>query len=543
MDQSDTERYVMESKAGTEGSSNIRRREFLVAGAAAGLTLAAPINYAALARARNVPVAKGGKFLHGVSAGFPTHKGVTLWTRISELDRTSKLTLEIAKDKHFRQVVKSGQVTAKKNDDFTIHERINGLKPHKEYFYRFETQKEHSRVGKFRTLPAPDSKTPLKVAFLSCQDYEAGYYNAHKALAKEDLDLYIFLGDYVYEHRYYPGPDDRVDTLGANGDGDVQTLDEYRQKYHQYQADPDLQALQASHAFVNVWDDHEVEDNYAGDTPDSKEPNPDVENDGSTPRRVPYLQRRKNGYKAFFESMPRIRKKGDRNRIYGSVRLGALGELFLTDQRQYRDPQPCGDALLTPCPEDDTAGRTMLGEEQKNWFKNAVPKSDANWKLWGSEVMLMSLDLPQGQHVNPDGWDGYGAERKEILEHFVASGVKNLTALTGDIHTFFAGDLTTNGEQNGTPVGVELVGGSVTSLGIPESLNQDPALLEAIGPPANPHIKFFDLRRRGFGIIEVGKSELKAEFRVCDALNRGAKPTTEATFTVESGVPTLNQTS
>jgi alkaline phosphatase D len=501
--------------------------------------MAAPINYAAMARSRALPVASG-KFLHGVSAGFPTHKGVTLWTRLSELDRTSKLTLEVAKDKHFRHVVKRRQVTAKKAGDFTVHQRIGGLRPHNEYFYRFETKKEHSRVGKFRTLPSPDSKTPLKIAFFSCQDYEAGYFNAHRAMAKEDLDLYIFLGDYVYEHRYYPGPADRLDTLGANGDGDVQTLEEYREKYRQSQLDPDLQKLQASHAFVNVWDDHEVEDNYAGDQQDSKEPNPNLENDGMTPRRVPFLKRRKNGYKAFFESMPRIRMKGDRNRIYGSVRLGGLAELFLTDQRQYRDPQPCGDALLTPCPEDDAPGRTMLGAEQKAWFKKAVPASNASWKLWGSEVMTMALDLPQGQHVNPDGWDGYGAERTEILKHFADSGVKNLAALTGDIHTFFAGDLTTNGEQNGTPVGVELVGGSVTSLGIPESLNVDPALLETVGPPANPHIHFFDLRRRGYAVVEVGKKELNAEFRVCDALTRGAKPEVSARFKVESGVPKLN---
>jgi alkaline phosphatase D len=521
------------------GPSDLRRREFLVAGATAGLAIAAPLNYAAIARARAIPEAKGAKFLHGVAAGFPTHKGVTLWTRLTGLDRTSKLRLEVASDKHFRHVVKRREVHAKKAGDFTVHERIGGLEPHEDYYYRFETRDRHSKVGKFRTLPSPDSRTPLKIAFLSCQDYEAGYYNAHRALAKEDLDLYVFLGDYVYERRYYPGPDDRLDTLGANHDGNVQTLAEYREKYRQAQADPDLQALQAAHAFVNVWDDHEVEDNYAGDQPDSAEPNVNNENNGQ-PRRVPFPARRRNGYRAFFEAMPRIRNKGDKNRIYGSVRLGALGELFLTDQRQYRDQQPCNDQLLTPCPADDTPGRTMLGAEQKKWFKNAVPSSNATWKLWGSEVMAMALDLPQGQHVNPDGWDGYGAERREILEHFAGSGVQNLAAITGDIHTFFAGDLTTNGEQNGTPVGVEMVGGSVTSLGIPEALDTPPDLLEAVGPPANPHIKFFDVRHRGFGIVEIGKGELKGEFRTCDALTRGAKPETSARFVVESGVPKLN---
>jgi phosphodiesterase/alkaline phosphatase D-like protein len=118
--------------------------------------------------------------------------------------------------------------------------------------------------------------------------------------------------------------------------------------------------------------------------------------------------------------------------------------------------------------------------------------------------------------------------------------VDNLAVLTGDIHTFFAGDVTTTGRQGGTPVGVELVGGSATSLGIPEALNVPAEVLETVGPPANPHIDFFDLRRRGCGIVEVRPDELRGEFRVCDTLTRGAKPQTSARFVVESGVPTLN---
>lgn len=526
-----------------EYGTSLRRRDFLVAGAAAGAGAAAPalINHGAIARAAKVPIAKGGKFKHGVSAGFPTHKAITLWTRVSELERTSKLTLEIARDKNFKKVVESREVKAKKNQDFTVHERVGGLKPHKEYFYRFETKNKKSRVGKFRTLPPPDSKTPIKIAYLSCQDWEAGYYNAHAALAKEDLDMILFLGDYIYERRFYTGPQDRIDTLGVNGDGNAQTLDEYRSKYYQAQEDMDLQNMHAAHAFVSVWDDHEVEDNYAGDQPDSASTDPNnLENNNETPRRVPYLERRKNGYKAFFESMPRIRYKGDKNRIYGQMRLGGLAELFLTDQRQYRDLQPCDDVLLAGCADSDNPARTLLGADQKAWFKNAVPSSSAKWKLWGSELMLMSLDLPQGNHVNQDAWDGYGAERREILEHFVNSGVSNLATLVGDIHTFFAGDLTVNGQQGGTPVGVELVGGSATSLGIPEALGVDPAFLETVGRPANPHIKFFDVRNRGFAVVNVAENELTAEFRTVDTFTRGATPVVSGRFQVASGVPTLN---
>ncbi len=526
----------------SEAGAPLRRREFLIAGAAAGIAASVPINHAALARGRGLPVAKAGRFAHGVSSGFPTSGAITLWTRVAELERSSRLTLEVATDKGFRRVVRRKQVTAAARDDFTIHERIRGLKPGREYHYRFETKHKHSRIGRFRTLPPPDSRQPLRIAYFSCQDYEAGYYNAHAAMAKDDLDLVICLGDYIYERPYYPGPDDRADTTGVNDDGNVQTLAEYREKYHLYQSDRDLQALHAAHPFISIWDDHEVEDNYAGDEPDSAEPDQSKENNG-VPRRVPFAKRRRNGYKAYFEAHPRIRlRRAEKNQIYGSVRLGGLAELFLTDQRQYRDPQPCGDKLLTPCPEADDPGRTLLGAEQKKWFKRAVPKSSARWKLWASELMVMSLDLPAGQAVNLDSWDGYQAERAEILESFKAKGVRNLAVLTGDIHTFIAGDLSTNGRSSGEPLGVELVGGSVTSLGIPEALGVPSSTLYPLAGANDPHVKFVDFDKRGYCVLEVGKKTLEATFMSCDALTKRAKPVELARFRVDAGDPTLHET-
>src|SRR4051794_20379850 len=320
-----------------------RRREFVAAGAGAGLTFAGmgPLNYVALAKERKLPVATGGKFAHGVASGIPRPKGITLWTRVSELTRSSKLTLEVASDKHFRHVVKRESVVADANKDFTVHANVDGLKPAHEYFYRFHTKHKNSRVGTFRTLPPADSNQALKIGFYSCQSYEAGYFTAQGALAKEkDLDMVLCLGDYIYEHHYYDGPADRVDKTGANKDGDVQTLAEYRDKYRFYQADKDLQNLHAAHPFVVIWDDHEVEDNYAGSKPDSASTDPEhKENNNQYDRRVPFGDRRKNGYKAFFEAMPRMPAK--RNRLYGSLRLGKMTELFLTDERQYRDLQPC----------------------------------------------------------------------------------------------------------------------------------------------------------------------------------------------------------
>src|SRR3954470_1597200 len=441
------------------GDVRFRRREFVVAGAGAGLAFAGmgPLNYVALAKERKLPVAANGKFAHGVASGIPTPKGITLWTRLSELTRSSRLTLEVATDSRFRHVVKRQQVVADANKDFTVHAQVGQLKPAHEYYYRFHTKHTNSRVGRFRTLPPADSAQPIKIGFYSCQSYEAGYYTAQAALAKEkDLDMVLCLGDYIYEHHYYNGPADRVDKTGVNKDGDVQTLAEYRSKYRFYQSDKNLQNLHAAYPFVVIWDDHEVEDNYAGNQPDSASTDPaNKENNNNYPRRVPFGARRKNGYRAFFEAMPRLTPKG--NRLYGSLKIGKMAELFLTDERQYRDQQPCNDELITPCPDDLQPGRTFLGGTQKSWLKSAVPRSKARWSLLASETMMMSLDTSPGNHANQDQWDGYSAEREEILTSFLDKKVDNLVVLSGDIHSFVAGDLYTNGQTSGKPVGTELV--------------------------------------------------------------------------------------
>jgi alkaline phosphatase D len=436
------------------------RRSFVTGAAAGGLTLIAGTDVTSAARrARRKRIVRGGAFLHGVAAGAPGEREVLLWTRLSELERTSRVRLEVARDADFRNVVERRTVEAVRWRDFTARQRVTrGLEPGREYFYRWETATAQSPVGRFRTALPADSQEPVRVGFFSCQDYQAGYYTALAGLAAEkDLDLVVCLGDYIYERTFYSGPADRRDTTGVNRDGDVQTLPEYRQKYALYHADPNLQALRAAHPLVAAWDDHEIEDNWAADQPG--EATPEAE------RRVAFAQRKRAGQLAFFEWMPRLRSREELMRVYGSVRLGANAELFLLDTRSYRDDQPCGDEIIVPCPEAEDRQATLLGDAQKAWLEQAVPASRATWKIVGTQVMAMAFDSAPGQTVNVDGWDGYGRERREVLEALRGAGTKNLTFITGDVHTFFAGTVHVNGRITTPAVGTEFVGGSITSLG------------------------------------------------------------------------------
>ena len=213
----------------------------------------------------------------------------------------------------------------------------------------------------------------MRIGFFSCQEWNGGFYTAHAALAEEqDLDVVVCLGDYIYERNYYESGA-RTDTTGPNRDGDVQTLPEYRDKYRLYHTDSNLLRVRETHSLLATWDDHEAEDNYAGDR----------EGEATPVNRVPFLERRANGYQAFFEHMPLVRDSAAPDRIYGQATLGRHAELFVLDQRRYRSDQPCNDAVATPCPEAEAAGRTMLGAEQKAWFKGALAGSRATWKLVG----------------------------------------------------------------------------------------------------------------------------------------------------------------
>lgn len=484
------------------------RRTFVTGAAAGGLTLIAGTDVTSAAgRAVRKRVVRGGAFNHGVAAGAPGEREIMLWTRLSDVSRTSRVRLEVARDPDFRRVVDRRVVEAVRWRDFTARQRVSkGLVPGEEYFYRWETATAESPVGRFRTALPADSAEPVRIGFFSCQDYQAGYYTALAGLAAEkDLDLVVCLGDYIYERAYYEGPGDRRDATGVNKDGDVQSLAEYRQKYALYHSDENLRALRAAHPILAVWDDHEVEDNWAADKPG--EATPEAE------RRSGFADRRRAGQLAFFEWMPRLRSREDLMRVYGSLRLGGNAELFLLDTRSYRDDQPCGDQIIVPCPEAEDREATMLGGAQKAWLTKAVPASTATWKVVGTQVMVMGFDSAPGQTVNVDGWDGYGRERREVLEALRAAGTKNLTFVTGDVHSFFAGTAHVNGRVSTPAVGTEFVGGSITSGGFEEYFGPTTPVTQEAVRANNPHYVHAEWLSKGYGVLEARRDELLVTYR------------------------------
>jgi phosphodiesterase/alkaline phosphatase D-like protein len=284
--------------------------------------------------ARAAPRFAAYPFALGIASGSPRVDGIVLWTRLAPLPLAEsggmeplpcEVRWELAHDESFRRIVKSGTSTAHPERAHAIHVEVDGLDAGREYFYRFDTGDARSPIGRTRTSPAQGmGDERLRLAFASCQQYEQGYYGAHGYLAAEGVDLVAFLGDYIYESTW---GDDHVRKHGTEP---PRTLADYRGRHALYKSDPNLQRSHECAPWIVIWDDHEVENDYANDRSETLDPQ--------------FLQRRAAAYRAYFEHMPlraSVLRTGGEVRIYDRYAWGSLATIHALDDRQYRSHQAC----------------------------------------------------------------------------------------------------------------------------------------------------------------------------------------------------------
>lgn len=489
----------------------VRRREVL-GGAAAGLGAAflagcAPGPGPTYPDQSGQPFEGEGPFPSGVGSADPTTTSVLLWSRAHpERDRGSGIPVrvEVATSPTFGPtVVHDSTVLATATTDHCVHLDADGLEPGRTHWYRFSYDGHRSPLGRTRTAPAGPTEH-LRLAAFSCQRFTHGHFTAHADLASlaehpdTDVDLVMCLGDYVYETGYadgvyVPGRDDPVQ--------EATTLAGFRSKYRLYRSDPNLQAVHAAFPVVHMFDNH---DGRSG---------PD---DPQGPAALA----------AFFEHLPvRTRVPG---RIDRSLRWGDLAELFLTDQRPFRDPTvPESGALGTSTeerPEILDAARTMLGASQRQWLIDGLVGSDARWKVIGSQLMFWpwrSLGrLPwqprgAGIYLNTTQWDGYVGERLVLLDALEAADVRDTLLYSGDSHVFSAAQVAPDvDDPRSVPRILELGTGSITSnnadeSGYPTSDITKPHLFNV-----NPnHLRYFDSERHGYVVTDLTPDEALTEIR------------------------------
>ena len=505
------------------------RRTFLRTGAPfAAAVILAPDALGATARAS--AKLSGGKFADGVIAGDPGTSSIMLWTRVDGIEKAGTVELEVATDKAFKKVVARKNVKTSAKINHAVKAKVTNLKPHEEYYYRFATKSEDSPVGRFRTaLPAGSNET-VRFAFFSCADYTHGYYNAYEHMAGEELDFVVCLGDYIYDETYHTKEggtairDDKIGRAPQEGYDSVylaaHTLADYRDKYSLYRSDKSLRKMHAEFPMVVLWDDHEVQNNYAGKP-----------EDGGLPANEEFSRaRQKAGYKAFFENMP-IAPRG--NKLYRALKYGKNVELFVTDQRQYRDNQPCDDAVSKAC-DEWSQPRDFLGRPQMDWLKGALAASNASWKVLPQELMMMPAKVLGDNYFGFDNWQGYPTEREELLQHIKTNSIDDVVFLTGDIHTFIAGDVRTEMGE-GETVALEFVGGSITSQGLGETdldagggviipgndanPNTSPVLIDELRK-INPWVDQADFDHHGYGKVVATSKTMEVDLVRMDTIKK-----------------------
>ncbi|WP_374372054.1 alkaline phosphatase [Dongia sp.] len=484
-------------------------------------------------------------FCLGVAAGAPGPDGFVLWTRLAldplATDPVSPggiplkdhghgiaVDYEIALEPEMRRVVAAGVTLADPRYGFSIHLNVAGLQPAREYWYRFHLGDAESPVGRAITLPAAGRPaTGLRLGMACCANYERGYFAAYRHLADEQPDMTLFLGDYIYEQ-----VEQYRSVIRRHSDEAVPIdLDGYRRRYAQYRLDPDLQRLHATTMTLATWDDHEVENDYAGDWSESFTPHAE------------FVARRRAAYQAFYEHMPlRWQPSGDHLRIHDCVTYGDLARISLLDGRQYRDRGACygmpdrgGGHLVESdtCAELLDPSRSMLGADQERWLAGNLTHSPARWNILAQNVIMAPLgsrDLNGRVTAWTDAWDGYPMARDRLLSTMHDQTVRNPVVFSGDIHSFWHNDLRrSDSSKSDETIATEFVVSSVTSDGPPQDQLQDQVA-------RHPHIHFAESRHRGYALVEIAGDRMLTHFRtIGDVTDDATHRNTLASFAIEDG--------
>ena len=489
-------------------------------------------------------------FYHGVASGDPLPDAVILWTRVTPLtDGPVTVQWRIARDTALQQVVRQGEVTTSAERDYTVKIDVRDLEPGTVYYYGFSAGGRHSLTGRTRTAPA-GAVTQARFAIVSCSNYPAGYFNAYGRIAdRNDLDAILHLGDYIYEYD--------ADTTSFGGqigkqlgrlhdpDKELVQLVDYRTRYSQYRLDPDLRRLHQQIPMLHVWDDHESANDAYTDGAQNHQ-----SNEGS------WEARKAVSKQACYEWLP----TRDASVLYRSVRYGDLAELFMLDTRldgrdqQIDDVGPDASAASKAALNDPA--RRIISDTQEAWLKNGMSNSTSTWKILGNQVMfspvtvnpidtaflfnavgplfaaLIRPQLPLLQGIFEaafygDVWNNYPAARRRLMSYWSQQNMKNIVFATGDFHTAFALDVVDSVGASATRA-VEFMTPSITANNFDENLSST-AAIRPIAPQLvasvdhtlttlNPHLKYVQLTKHGYVILDVRPERVQGDYFFVDTL-------------------------
>jgi alkaline phosphatase D len=428
-------------------------------------------------------------FKYGVTAADVTPHSAILWARTT---KPGKTYIQIDRDGKFggchpNRLPKGRKVKAKQENDLTVQLRVGGLKPDAGYDYRFCTKRGgHSATGHFVTAPKKGARQTIRFALAGDQDARPvpggsePYWNDFQVwdrIRHEDNDFNVLMGDTIYSDTEVPGYTLQDVALTV------------KQKWGAYRTNLDMKPwwkARGSAAYYAHWDDHEFVNDF------SREENEfPYSNDGvfQGVNKINGNKLYKRGVRAFRDYNPAGYNK--KTGLYRHERWGRNLEVFFLDERSFRsssadyngdcdNPAGSGNPDLAPtAPQSvrnvfaaiapplanpvppaclnaiNDPNRTMLGSKQLRKFKDDIKSSKATFKVIFNEVPIQQFyALPY------DRWEGYAAERKDLLR-FLKNKVDNSVFLATDVHANLVNDARFN----------TLGGSGVKDSGIIEATN------------------------------------------------------------------------
>ena len=480
-------------------------------------------------------------FSLGVASGDPLPDGVVLWTRLAPKpldgggmpDRVVDVEWQVSKDASFATLEASGITQATPALAHSVHVEVGGLQPATEYNYRFRVGNAVSPVGRTRTAPAANARVAqLRLAVANCQSYGQGYWPAYTHLADEDLDLVVHLGDYLYEYAAEPGDVRQVSPVSNPALKRCTTLADYRNRYGQYKSQPELMAAHARFPWVLTWDDHEVQNNYAGLV---EQP---MDTGAQRVSIAAFTAQRAAAYQAYYEHQPiraRVQPGKPEMQIYRRFSYGGLATLNVLDTRQYRTPHPCDQQDFGPasCGTDNTEG-TLTGAAQEQWLRDGLRSSGTVWDVVAQQTLMTQVrgEVNGQRLILVDQNDGYAPYRTRILKMLAER--KNPVVLSGDIHSSWVSDLRVDFDKpESSVIAAEFCTTSISS-------DFDPllaGLVQAQLPKAAPQVVHFNGDKRGYSRHTLTADEWRCDYRVVENVKEGptSPVSTESSWVVEAG--------
>ncbi|WP_442781584.1 alkaline phosphatase D family protein [Collimonas fungivorans] len=523
-------------------------------------------------------------FPQGIASGDPKESSIVFWARVVRNNGAIAadaiaVRLEVSATPDFSALAAQANLNAVADYDFTVRAKITQLKPDTVYYYRFTAGSDVSVVAQTKTAPlASASNSQVRFAWFTCQDWSVNHWQAMSLLAQENLDFVVHVGDYIYETvgaSFQTGgaepahqPITLPNGLAHQGGGVyANTVNDYRTLYRTYKTDARLQGIHHKFPVIAIWDDHEFSDDCWQD------------HQVYTNQNKQETTRRRSATQAWAEYTPidfgdlsfDLNNSSYQNiRIYRDFRFGQLVHLVMTDERLYRDDHIVSEQSVAqqaghdPVNGDDSIGAryfvpratllqmeaqetaklgrppSILGTTQTQWWKDTLKNSDATWKVWGNEIMLnrmwadlsppaLGIPAPYNQLyvINCDSWDGYPSHKAELLSYLDTQNIKNVVAITGDLHAFQCGVVRANPADPGsTPVLVDFLAAGISSQSFYNyiksgaatvnpllgALVQTPQIFDSLLKGFNPDFAYVDHDAQGYASATVTSDNIVVVF-------------------------------